>query len=309
MSADLLRATRQWFQTGVKGWDRFWFTPRDPNTLALLRLLAGLVVFYTHAVWACDFAGFFGPHARVSRAFALAFHESAWAWSHFFWIDSRPVLHAIHIAAVIVTLLFAIGLWTRWTSVLTFLICISYVHRAPGALFGLDQVNCFLTMYLMLSRCGDAYSCDSYFRNRQGRGPIPATRNNIATRLIQIHMCIVYLFAGLGKLQGASWWDGNAMWLALANAEYQTVDMTWVASTPLFVNFVTLVVVAWELSYTALIWPRWSRPIMLGLAIPVHLGIAITMGMATFGSIMLFGNLAFVPPSVIKTMLPGKSKQ
>ena len=35
------------------------------------------------------------------------------------------------------------------------------------------------------------------------------------------------------------------------------------------------------------------------LAVPLHLGIALAMGMMTFGLVMLIANLAFVSPSII----------
>jgi hypothetical protein len=126
--------------------------------------------------------------------------------------------------------------------------------------------------------------------------PVPRVSTNIAIRLIQLHMCVIYFFAAIGKLQGVSWWEGRALWLALANYEYQSWDMTWLAQWPAVLELATHLTVFWELSYPALVWPRWSRPLMLAVAVPIHLGIACTMGMVTFGLIMLVGNMAFIPP-------------
>ena len=109
-------------------------------------------------------------------------------------------------------------------------------------------------------------------------------------------MCVVYLFAGLGKLQGAYWWNGEAIWGALASYEYQSVDMTWISDHMWLVNIATLVAVTWEVTYPFLVWPRLTRPLVLALAVFLHLGIGVFMGMLTFGLIMLFGNLAFIEP-------------
>ena len=49
-----------------------------------------------------------------------------------------------------------------------------------------------------------------------------------------------------------------------------------------------------------LVWPRLTRPIVLALAVPVHLGIALCMGMITFGLVMLIGCLSFVPPWLVR---------
>ncbi len=93
------------------------------------------------------------------------------------------------------------------------------------------------------------------------------------------------------------------MWLALANYEYQSIDMTWLGRWPLVINAITQITLLWEISYPVFIWPRLTRPIVLALAIPIHLGIAVCMGMITFGTIMLVANLAFVSPDIVKSVL------
>ena len=147
-------------------------------------------------------------------------------------------------------------------------------------------------------------------RRRDGRGVAVApdkTSTNIAIRLIQLHMCIIYLFAGMSKLTGPAWWNGTAMWNAFGNLEYQSLDMTWLHSHPWLVNLMTHVTVFWELYYCALIWPRRLRPIMLALAVPLHLGIAVCLGMMTFGLVMLIGNLAFVSPELVRVIVGRKT--
>jgi hypothetical protein len=47
---------------------------------------------------------------------------------------------------------------------------------------------------------------------------------------------------------------------------------------------------------------------MLLLAVPLHMGIAICLGMVTFGLIMLVGNLAFVPPSLVRALFCGRGQ-
>jgi hypothetical protein len=47
---------------------------------------------------------------------------------------------------------------------------------------------------------------------------------------------------------------------------------------------------------------------MLALAIPMHLGIGICLGMMTFGTVMLIANVAFLSPAVVRLMLDSKRK-
>ncbi|MEW4562399.1 HTTM domain-containing protein [Bremerella sp. JC770] len=294
--------------TGIRdGWNRFWFKPTDPATLGLIRIFAGSMLFYTHLVWSLDLTGFMGEQGRFSSELVDRMHQgSTFAFSYLWLFDGNSaMLWMVHIAALIILLMFTLGFYTRVTSVLVFIIAVSYAHRAPGALFGLDQINVMLAMYLMLGGAGEAYSLDRLiekWRYPKHKLPTTSTAANVSIRLIQLHMCVIYLFAGTGKLLGDTWWEGTAMWGAVANSEYQSMDMTWLASYPLLIALLTQVSLAWELTYSALVWPRLTRPLVLFMAIPLHLGIALCMGMVTFGLAMLIANLAFVSPWIIREL-------
>ncbi|MEZ6102956.1 MAG: HTTM domain-containing protein [Pirellulaceae bacterium] len=300
-----------WIREGWQGWDRFWFTPTDPATLCMIRVLGGSMILYTHLVWTLVLTDFFGANSPISLEYARQFQRGfadapSFAIGYLHWFQQPMLLWIVHLAALVVLFLFTIGLWTRVTSILTFLIVVSYVHRVPGALFGLDQINVMLSLYLMVGPCGAMYSVDAWRRGGGGgTSGQPAVTATIAIRLIQLHMCIIYFFAGIGKLQGDFWWDGTALWYALANYEYQSWDMTWTAHTPWLIDLLTHITIAWEISYPALVWPRWTRPVVVALSVPLHLGIALCMGMITFGLIMLVGNMAFISPRLIRNCVDG----
>ncbi|MFM8986910.1 MAG: hypothetical protein ACKONH_12810 [Planctomycetia bacterium] len=94
---------------------------------------------------------------------------------------------------------------------------------------------------------------------------------------------------------GASWWEGTALWGAAANVQYRTLDLTWLARHPLVTNLLTLGTLFWEVSYPALVWPRLTRRLWIAMAVAVHLGIGLAMGMMEFGLAMIAANLAFIP--------------
>lgn len=287
-------------------WNSFWFRPRLPATLGMMRIFVGLIVFYTHLVWTFELTTFLGNDGLLAPEYRELLFGSSFAWSHLDWFQSPTALLSVHVLGLIIIAMFAAGVWSRWTSVLTAMLVISYANRGTGALFGLDQINTFLCLYLAVGNCGGAFSFDDWWARRRrgegaGQGSLKAdTMTNISTRLIQIHMCVVYFFAALGKLQGDTWFNGEAIWGAFASYEYQTLDMTWLAGYMPIVAVLTLGALAWELVYAALVWPRLTRPIILAIAVPVHLGIGICMGMLTFGFIMLAGSFAFVEPEWIQ---------
>lgn len=295
---------RSYFSEVWQAWNRFWFSPTDPATLCFIRVLAGAMLFYTHLVWSLDLQAFLGPEGWLPVDYIENLPGRQWsAWSLFFWIEQPWLLWCVHIFAVSVFFCLMLGLFSRTTAVLGFLFAVSYAQRVtPGAFFGLDKVNCMLALYLMLGPCGARYSLDRLLRLRRGdTAPVvPSISANLAIRLIQLHLCIIYLFSGLAKLPGENWQAGSAVWWAVANYEYQSLSATWLADWPVIVALATHLTVFWELFYCCLVWNRFLRPIVLWIAVAIHLGIAMFMGMITFGLVMLFANLAFIQPATVR---------
>jgi hypothetical protein len=109
-------------------------------------------------------------------------------------------------------------------------------------------------------------------------------------------LCIIYLWAGLGKIQGTTWWTGEAMWLSAASLEYQSNDLTWIIHLPWLAQFITIATWAWEISFCGLIWNHRLRPWVLLVGLGMHWGIGMFMGMWTFAFSMMFLYVAFVEP-------------
>ncbi len=307
---ELASTTKTWYRDSAELWDRFWFTPRAPHTLAVIRILAGMMLFYTHLVWSFDLLAFLGPHSWITADLSQQLHQGTWAWSYLWYVESPVVLWALHLAALVVFAMFTVGCCTRVTAVLAWFITLNYCHRLTGAMFGLDQVNTMLAMYLMIGPAGAVYSLDHWWQRRRGTASsvTGSISGNIAIRLIQLHLCVIYLFGGIGKMRGESWWDGMAVWFAVANYEYQSLDMTWLAEWPILIAVLTHITVFWETFYCALVWHRVTRPIMLAIAVAVHGGIALFLGMITFGTAMLIANLAFVSSETVSGLVERTSK-
>jgi hypothetical protein len=310
----LAKPAANWGREVIGAWDRFWFMPQQPHALALIRILGGAMLLYTHLVWTIDLEAFFGAQSWLTADTVALMNQGpdgkGYALSYLFWIQSPGLLWTAHLAALVVFAMFTLGLFSRVTSVLAWIITLSYCNRATGAWFGLDQINAFIAMYLMLGPCGAAYSLDRWLARRRGQAIAdqPAVGANIAIRLLQVHMCVIYLFGGIGKMRGENWWDGSAIWMSFANLEYQSLDMTWLVRHRWLIALLTHVTVFWETFYCFLVWNRITRPICLLLAVGVHLGIGLCLGMWTFGLAMIIGNLAFVAPALVQDSVAGAAR-
>ncbi len=280
-------------------------------------------MLYSHLVLATDLEAFLGADAWINPELARSLHDGRfgsadWGRSYLWWIESPILIWLHHLVAILVTIAFTIGLLTRVTGPAAWFLQLMYLHRLTGALFGLDQIITYMAMYLSLAPCGSFFSVDARLRirfedkiARSARwrwffpSQSPSVAANVATRLLQLHLCVIYLFGGLAKARGESWWDGTAMWYAVGNFEYQSLDMTWMAAYPRLFSMFTHITLFWEVFYCFLIWPRLLRPITLLLAVAVHGGIALFMGMATFGLAMICVNAIFVDPAWLKRLVHG----
>ena len=255
-------------------------------------------------------------------------------FSLWFHVTDPTAMAVIHGIIVVIAFLFTIGFCTRFTSALVWFGSLTYIHRTQTILFGVDTMMTILLFYLMFSPCGAVYSMDRMIRQwwvkakpgvvqwwygllrRELPGeiapaePVPdvptaSVAANVALRLLQIHVCIIYLFSGLSKLLGHAWWNGSAIWSTLGNYEFAPMQfefylkfLRFLGSHQLlyegFMNIGGLFTLTFEIGYAFLIWRPRLRWAFLAAAVILHGGIGLFMGLKTFSLIMLVMNMAFL---------------
>ncbi len=339
----------RWPLSWIRGWDRFWFKPSDPTTIGLIRLCTGMVVVYVHLMYTFDLLSYVGKDGWLDTGgpktamhylrYELPFMAQPSGWQmpedpskllvgkgHFFWsiyfhVQDPAWIYTIHFAIIAVMVLFAVGLWTRVTSVLTWVGAMCYLQRCPTLLFGMDTMMNILLLYLMIAPGGAALSVDNWLRRRRERAeglgdrPSPPLMTaTLATRLLQINFCFIYLGSGSSKLLGAAWWNGTAIWGTVANSYFAPINQAWYAAILQFLSQNRLL---WELSMSAgclftlfveigfpfLVWSRKWRWWMVSGSVLLHTGIGVCMGLTTFSLCMLCMVMAFVPPEAVRELI------
>lgn len=319
------------------GWDRFWFAPRDPTTIAVIRILTGSIMLYTHLVTFSVALDLIGAHGWVDMKALDAIRSGEHLqelrktnprladeipphrfFSVYFYLPQQDwLILAVHSFFVLSMLTFALGLFSRLSNFLAWLGHLSYINRGFTIWFGLDTVILMLSFYLLFTNSGACLSLDSILRERRKRlaegTPLPSWRDllltpappswsaNFATRLIQVHMCIIYGCAGLAKLQGGSWWAGTAVWITMMTEEFTPIDLQWIAHLGRHTWWwVSAILVAFtlflEIGFPFLIWTQFWRPILLIFAVFLHGGIGFIMGLGSFQVAMLTGCASFISP-------------
>lgn len=291
-----------WVSEWAHAWNTFWFTPADPLPLAIVRICSGVLLTWSSIVWLLDPDAFFGDRGWLPATDVWRMNDQPWQWSWFFAASGPDAVRVLAGISLVAAVLLTIGLATPLAAAVSLLGLVSAANRAPLNTFGLDDTLGMLLVSLVIGPSGARLSLDAHLLGG-GQGSADSIRANVAIRLLQFHLCVVYFFSGCGKLFGASWWEGTALWGAAANVQYRTLDLTWLAWHPLVVNALTLTTLFWEVAYAALVWPRLTRRVFLAIAVMVHLGIGLAMGMMEFGLAMITANLAFVPAAAWRRLL------
>jgi hypothetical protein len=256
------------------------------------------------------------------------YDKGQYRWSIWYHVTDPAWMMVVHGCFLLVMVLFTIGLCTPVTGVLSWIAVLSYIHRAPTVLFGVDAMMNLGVLYLALGPSGAALSVDRLIRKfvarrralREDRSvpvfgaPAPQISANFALRLLQINVCLVYFISGLSKLKGDFWLSGNACWLVMVNNEFSPVhsplymagirlicQYRWLWE--LVVTSLTYFTLAFEISFIYLIWNRRLRWTMIAAAVLLHLGIAICMGLVTFSMMMLVLVLSTVPGPAVRSLL------
>jgi hypothetical protein len=247
-------------------------------------------------------------------------------WYH---VTDPRWMAVVHCALLVVMLLYALGLWTPVTAVVTWLGALSYINRGLTTLFGMDTMTNIALIYLMVGYLftrpsARALSLDRLlWRRRQARlggaraavaADASSVSVNFAVRMMQIHFCVIYLGSGLSKLLGAAWWNGTAVWWTMVNYEFAPMNLRYYNE---FLGFLARHRPLWELVMTGgviytlvveigfpfLVWNRRLRWLMVIGGVGLHTGIALTMGLTGFSLMMLILLLSFVPSDVVRRLL------
>ncbi|HEX6739496.1 MAG TPA: HTTM domain-containing protein [Vicinamibacteria bacterium] len=195
-------------------------------------------------------------------------------------------LHAVYVLSLLGLLL---GWRTRILAVAAWLLHLTLMNSGFFSTYGVDLLVHIALFYCAWMPVGACLSLD----RRAGRAsdaPTPLAR--LSLRALQIHLCIVYLTAGLSKAAGAEWWNGEAIWLSVMQPQFRQLPLAWLSEVPWVPMAAGWAVMVVELGYAFFIWRPETRGAWLGATLALHLGIGLFLGLWFFAAVMVVFNLA-----------------
>jgi hypothetical protein len=284
----------------VAGWDAFFHRPEPVTTLALFRILLGLLLLANWALLAPEVLTWLGERGVLSGAAARRLTGEGRLDVFAALPPTDAAVLAVFGATVLASVGLTVGYMTRWSAVVAFVGMVSIHHRNTLVLNSGDTLLRVLTFLLIFSPAGAAWSVDRWLARRGGDpAPGPVLAAPWTRRLIQFQVALLYVSTAWWKLQGASWRDGTASYYVLRLVEFQRFPLPleplwveWLPATRLF----TWASLAVELALGLLAWVPAVRYPVLAAGACLHLGLEYALNIPLFQWLMLASLVAFVPP-------------
>ena len=189
-----------------------------------------------------------------------------------------------------------IGIASRFSAILAWLLHLCAAKSGAFFTYGVDNFMTIGLFYLMLSPLPDRYSLDWQLRELRPKSP---KLLGFWHRVLQMHLCVIYFFSGFTKCLGSGWWDGSSLWRALIRPPFSIIDPEILVRWKYIFPIAAISIWAVEIGYPVFIWSGKTRKIWLICICVMHAGIGLTMGMYLFALIMIVLNIAAFGPDLI----------
>ncbi len=263
-----------------------WFRPVSARPIAALRVALPVLLLLHLVLLSNDVLALHGGRGIIPWELTNLLRDP--------WVPGLPTLarafqplgFSSHAAVVLLLSVYAgsllslaLGFHPRVSAFLAWSLHLSIVTSGFASFYGVDSLANMFLFYLLLFPSGRAWT----FASSRKEETIPVG----ALRVMQFHLCVIYLAAGLDKARGRQWWNGEAIWQAISQPSFSTFDLHWLAWhswIPMLAGWGTLMV---EIGYAFLIWPRRTRKAWCIATIGLHLGLALFMGLVFFSALMI----------------------
>jgi Vitamin K-dependent gamma-carboxylase len=275
---------------------RRWFTqPESPIPLGWFRVAVAVFCIIKLLVFRESFMDIYGQYGFVQWAITRAnlYPGLVHLGDIVLWLGKLGLTVNQSLYIVVSTYAIAIGGllvgWhTRWMALVVWFINFLWMHAGGGLTYGMDIFTHIALLYCIIMPVGDYLSVDAYFDRRKSQ---PSVAAGVGRKMLQLHLCIIYLSSGLEKASGIQWRNGEAIWRSLMLPVFQHFDMSWLAQVPWLATILGWQILAIEIGYALLMWLPKTRWLWLLAIVGMHFFIGLLMGMWLFAGIMIILNL------------------
>lgn len=205
---------------------------------------------------------------------------------------------AWYVVTIALVIAFVLGWRTRFITPLLFIAYTAINAQNTPIADGGNYFIRIMLIYLILVDVSRRWSLDSRRRaaKKSVETQVGSVLHNIGLCMVVAQVCLVYLEAGLYKVQGTLWQNGTAVYYPLQSEAYGVfpplADLLTYFALPVFI--VTYVSVLAQIAFPFLLFNKITRRVALILMLGMHLGIALLMGLPFFSGIMASADAVLV---------------
>lgn len=287
-------------------WNSFFFEPIPVHTVALFRIIFGLLLLRDACYTLANLKDYLGPNGLIQ--YDRYTRRNPRILSLFLYlpgtIQSVYIIMAIHIISLVFMI---VGLFTPISIFVFFVTLRSIVNRNPGIHNGGDNVSRIMCFLLIFASAGHTYSLDEYLFY----APNDPTKEYLqqapwALRLMQIQLAIIYIKSAYWKLKGTTYRDGTAVYYSLQNYMYSRFPMPAFMQRKPFVHIMTWSTLLIEFLLGITVWIKEFRVTTIIVGITFHLLLEYAMNVHLFGWFMIVCWLLFLDPNWVISMMGGQ---
>ena len=268
-------------------WEGYWFLPSGSQSLAVVRIMTGMLGLLLCMSYWNDLSGWFGPSGWLPVDSVTAW-RSPFAFSIFDASGTNAGLTSTFFVLVFLFILLTIGFVTPITSLLTALGWASLLHRGPMLAGPADDCMAVLLWCLVVGTSGEHLSVDAMLHRKLGWQPPRArVRSRIALGLLQIHAVVISGAALLSQLKGDVWWNGTAIWWIATRKPGRLFDVTDVLLQSEYVcNVLTHGIILWEALVVGGIWFASTQKVIARAGLVIWPIVGILTACPLWGMVM-----------------------
>lgn len=274
-------------------WNRFWFEANGNEQMRLFRRALAMLLFLSYLIRSLDLELYYSDLGVAPLSILPDIADLRFRYSLLTLFPGVKALWMMNGIFLVSLLFLALGLMTRFSAILAFVLHLSFLHRNPGSVYGADTVAVFFLAYFCLADFRERSEIQR-LQKTDHQQDIRSIIGSVAYRLCQIQLCIIYTYAGLHKLKGVHWWNGEAVWAVLANSQMARWDFSWVSHYPLLFILPTYATLIFEVYFPVLVWVPALRKPLLFYGVLLHLGIGLAMNIPIFAALMVFSYALFL---------------
>ena len=284
----------------TQAWQKLWFTPVSPASICLFRICYGLLAFVTGLLWLPDASAWFGNSGVVTI-------EALKAWQPEPRLDLIEWLNpgsagvvALLTIYLIASAFMTIGFFTRSSTIVVWLLMLSFEHRNPLILTSGDKLLRIIGFLMIFAPAGKMFSVDSWLKRIFHKGAESLLAAPWAQRLIQLQVALLYWHAFWNKLSSPLWCNGTAVYYSVFNAGHSRLPVPYLLDHTWTIKLLTWGIMTIEFSLCSLIWFPICRYWVLLFGVLLHLGIDWTMYFKMFSWTMIACYITFIDPIDLK---------